>query len=64
MGRMGVSSGGMQTLGRQHTIICPLCNKPAFSATLGIKEMYRHFTKNGVMEHIKDVNGSWSRKRL
>lgn len=59
----GVSKGGMSTAVCHPSIICPLCNKPAFAKEIGATEKYKHFTKTGVMEHIKDKDGNWTRKR-
>ena len=55
--------GGMCTAINHPTLICPLCNKPAFKLESGVFETYYHFTKAGAMKHIKDIEGTWSRKR-
>jgi hypothetical protein len=55
--------GGMCTSGTHNSIYCPLCNKPAATATLGLIEIYRHFTKSGMVSHIKLADGTWRRKR-
>ncbi len=55
--------GGMCTSGASNSIYCPLCHKPAATATLGTREIYMHFTKAGSVYHIKDIDGKWSRKR-
>ena len=57
------SKGGMCSAIVYPTIICPLCNKSAFKLSKGAYETYEHFTKNGVMKHINNMDGTWSRKR-
>jgi|GEM_PF-5849616 len=64
MRRSGVSKGGMCSSGSHYSLYCPFCGKPAFKAVINNQqEIYCHFTDKGVMYHIKDVNGEWSRKR-
>ena len=55
--------GGMCTSGVHNSIYCPLCHKPAVTATIGITETYMHFTKAGSVYHIKDADGNWKRKK-
>jgi hypothetical protein len=61
--RRNNGKGGMCTSRSHYSIYCPFCGKPAFSAELGTIEIYKHFTKNGTVSHIKDENGNWKRKR-
>ena len=64
MGYKNRAKGGMQSCASQYSIICPKCNKPAFSAELGEIKIYKHFTKNGAVAHILDENGQWKTKKL
>lgn len=55
--------GGMQTTSIYNSILCPLCHKPAATAKFGLTCTYMHFTKKGVIYHIKNTDGTWTRKR-
>lgn len=57
--RKSISKGGMVSSHCSPSIICPYCNRPAFSM---INDTYRHFTKNGVVEHTKDQSGNRPRQ--
>ena len=56
--------GGMCTAINHSFIICPLCNKAAFKVERGVFETYHHFTDKGETQHIMDMDGTWSRKRV
>ena len=62
--RSGGTRGGMQTSSCHTSIICPKCSKSAFSAEIGVIEIYKHFTKQGAIAHIKDMEGKWTRKKV
>jgi len=56
--------GGMCSAVDHASITCPLCNKPAFKLERGEVDAYHHFTNKGETQHIIDMNGTWSRKRV
>ena len=49
---MRASTGGMQTMGLQHSLYCPKCGKPAALKEGGWNyDFYLHFTKKGHVWH-------------
>lgn len=55
--------GGMCSSAVHATLICPLCNKSAFRVDRAEVVIYSHFTDKGTMQHIDNLDGTWSRKR-